>query len=82
MKLQKHILLVATLMLVAGMPALAQVEQVAMRTTGIACGTCAAVSEIYLKRLPSINKVVISISKEAVDGFLQTGKQLPARGTS
>ena len=66
MKLQKQIWLVATLMLAAGIPALAQVEQVAMRTTGIACGTCAAVSEIYLKRLPSISKVTISISKEAV----------------
>ena len=47
-------------------PAMAQVERVAIRTTGISCGTCAAVSEIYLKRLPSVDKVIISMKNEAV----------------
>jgi cation transport ATPase len=65
MKLYKSILLFAVM---AGMtlPAMAQVERVAIRTTGISCGTCAAVSEIYLKRLPSVDKVIISIKNEAV----------------
>lgn len=48
-------------------PVSAQVEIVAMRTPGISCGTCAAVSEINLRRLVTgINKVAISRSKETV----------------
>jgi hypothetical protein len=65
MKLYKHSLLLAVMAAMA-LPAMAQVERVAIRTTGISCGTCAAVSEIYLKRLPTVDKVVISIKNEAV----------------
>ena len=54
------------LVLGAGIPAFAQVEKVAMRTTGISCGMCAAVSEVYLRQLPSIDKIKISLSNEAV----------------
>src|SRR5439155_1971087 len=42
------------------LPAAVQLEKVAIKTTGISCGTCAAVSEIYLRRLPSIDKINIS----------------------
>ena len=66
MKLQRRILVTATLLLASGIPAVAQVDKVAMRTTGISCGTCAAVSEIYLKRLESVDKVTISMANEAV----------------
>ena len=66
MKLQKQVVLTSALVLAAGIPALAQVDKVAMRTTGISCGTCAVVSEIYLKRLESIDKVTISMANEAV----------------
>ena len=65
MKLHKHFLPVA-LMAAMAFPAMAQVERVAIRTTGISCGTCAAVSELYLKRLPSVDKVNISMKNEAV----------------
>jgi hypothetical protein len=65
MKLYKQFLLLAVLATMA-LPAMAQVERVAIRTTGISCGTCAAVSEIYLKRLPNVDKVAISIKNEAV----------------
>src|SRR5215831_11305851 len=65
MNLYKSILLVAV-MAAMTLPAMAQVERVAIRTTGISCGTCAAVSELYLKRLPSIDKVAISMKTEAV----------------
>jgi hypothetical protein len=47
-------------------PALAQVEQTALRTPGIACGACAAIAEIGLRRLASVDKVTISRSNEAV----------------
>src|SRR5207247_9446056 len=40
--------------------------KVSIKTTGISCGTCAAVSEIYLRRLPSIDKINISMKNEAV----------------
>jgi hypothetical protein len=65
MKLYRSILLLAV-MAAMTLPAMAQVERVAIRTTGISCGTCAAVSEIYLKRLPSVDKVIISMKNEAV----------------
>jgi hypothetical protein len=65
MNLYKSILLVAV-MAAMTLPAMAQVERVAIKTTGISCGTCAAVSEIYLKRLPSVDKVIISMKNEAV----------------
>jgi hypothetical protein len=47
-------------------PVLAQVEKVAIRTTGISCGTCAAVSEIYLRRLAGIDIIKISLTNEAI----------------
>jgi copper chaperone CopZ len=42
------------------------VEKVAMRTTGISCGVCAAVSEVNFKRIPGVDKVKISLSQEAI----------------
>jgi hypothetical protein len=54
------------LALALGAPAFAQVDKVAMRTAGIGCGTCAAVSEVYLRRLQGVDKIFISKSKEAV----------------
>ena len=66
MKLQKQMLRLSALMLVSVMPAFAQVERVAMKTTGISCGVCAAVSEINFRRLASVDKVTISRSSEAI----------------
>lgn len=37
-----------------------------MRTTGISCGVCAGLSEIYFRRLPGVDQVKISLSKEAI----------------
>jgi copper chaperone CopZ len=65
MKVIKPISL-ALLLLGAVNPLSAQVEKVAMRTTGISCGVCAAVSEVNLRRLPGVDKVTISRSKEAI----------------
>jgi|SRR5437867_2045617 len=66
MSLRRLILLLPALVFVVTLPAFAQVEKAAMRTTGISCGTCAAVSEVYLRRLPEIDKIAISLSKESV----------------
>ena len=65
MRLQKQALL-SLLALTLATPAFAQVEKVAMRTTGISCGTCAAVSEILLRQLSGIDKIKISLSSEAI----------------
>src|SRR5438093_7092603 len=62
----KQLLSLCALTVITALPAAAQVERVAVRTTGISCGTCAAVSEFYLRRLPSIDKVDISLKNEAV----------------
>jgi hypothetical protein len=43
-----------------------QVEKVALRTTGISCGLCAGLSEIYFHRLQGVDKVKISLSQEAI----------------
>lgn len=62
-----RILPVLWLVLVASaVPAQAQVERVAIRTTGISCGTCAFVSEIYLRQLDGIDAIRISLSTEAI----------------
>jgi copper chaperone CopZ len=66
MKLRKPTVLLSALALASAMPGWAQVEKVAMRTTGISCGICAGLSEIYFKRLPGVDKVTISLSKEAI----------------
>src|SRR5438046_10533440 len=66
MNLYKHIAALGALTVITALPAAAQVEKVAIKTTGISCGTCAAVSEIYLRRLPSIDKINISLKNEAV----------------
>src|SRR3989454_9519099 len=66
MNLYKHIVALGALTVITALPAAAQVEKVAVKTTGISCGTCAAVSEIYLRRLPSIDKINISLKNEAV----------------
>jgi len=47
-------------------PGAGQVEKLAMRTTGISCGICAGLSEIYFHRLPGVDKVKISLSQEAI----------------
>jgi cation transport ATPase len=66
MRLEQQALLLAALMLAFSVRTPAQVEKAAMSTTGISCGTCAVVSEVYLRRLPDIDQVTISRSKEAV----------------
>ena len=67
MKLRhKKSIFIAMLVLAMRLPAIAQVEKVAVRTTGISCGTCAVFSEVYLRQLPSVDKIAISRSQEAV----------------
>lgn len=65
MKLPRQLLLPLMLLASAG-SAFAQVERVAVRTTGISCGTCAAFSEIYLRRLAGVDGIKISLSNEAI----------------
>ena len=54
------------LLLISSLPVSAQVEKVAMRTTGISCGICAGLSEVYFRRMPGVDAVKISLSKEAI----------------
>jgi len=66
MKLRQQLMLISAVAVISVMPAFAQVEKAAMKTTGISCGTCAAVSEVYLRQLAGIDKISISLSKEAI----------------
>ena len=66
LKLRKPMLLLPALLLASTLPVSAQVEKVAMRTSGISCGVCAVVSEVNFKRMPGVDKVVISLSQEAI----------------
>jgi len=66
MKEGLHIRRLSALAIMAAMPTRAQVEKVAMRTTGISCGICAGLSEIYFRRLLAVDKVKISLSSEAI----------------
>src|ERR1041384_2836744 len=76
MKLRKETLLI----LLVALPAFAQVEKVAMRTTGISCGVCAAVSEVYLRQLPGIDKIKISLSQEAIMVSYKPGAAFQPKG--
>lgn len=51
---------------IAALPCAAQVEKLAMKTTGVSCGVCAAVSELNFRRLDGIDKVKISLSHESI----------------
>jgi hypothetical protein len=44
----------------------AQVEKVTMRTTGISCGICAAVSEVRFRLMPYVNQVTINLPAESI----------------
>jgi hypothetical protein len=46
--------------------AFAQIEKVTIRTTGISCGICAAVSEIKFRLMPGIGQVAISLPTESI----------------
>jgi len=71
--MKKTILVALAVILVSATSLRAQVEKVAMRTTGISCGMCAAVSEIYLKQLGGVDKIKISLSQEAIMVSYKTG---------
>jgi hypothetical protein len=66
MKPRTQKLLLSLLILLPAMPVSGQVEKVAMRTTGISCGYCAGLSELSFRRVPGVDKVEISLSKEAI----------------
>ena len=66
MKLRIQMLPITLLVLLAGMPALAQVEKVAARTKGLSCGACGAIVEVYLRHLPGVQDLSMSMSKELV----------------
>ena len=66
MKLPQHLLLLPLVLLASAGSAIAQVEKVAIRTTGISCGTCAFVSEFYLRRLAGVGAIKISLTNEAI----------------
>jgi hypothetical protein len=63
---EKRKIILSLLIVFTAIPASAQVEKVAMRTTGISCGLCAGLSELSFRRVPGVDKVAISLSKEAI----------------
>lgn len=65
----KYFCLVGAMLAMTATSLFAQVEKVDMSTDGIACGTCAAVAEVYLRRLDGVDKVAISKSREHVVVF-------------
>jgi hypothetical protein len=66
MNAARHFWRYAVLILLPVLPGRAQVEKVAMRTTGISCGICAGLSEIYFHRLRGVDQVKISLKNEAI----------------
>jgi len=66
MRRPPRLFLLLFVLMASARSASAQVEKVAIRTTGISCGTCAAVSEIYLRRLAAVDSIKISLSNEAI----------------
>ena len=63
----------------ASLPVSGQVEKIAMRTTGISCGICAGLSEVYFHRLPGIDQVKISLRNEAIMLTYKPGAKFDAQ---
>lgn len=59
-------MVLVSMVLASALPSLAQVDKIAMRTTGISCGLCAGLSEVSFKRLPGVDQVKISLANEAI----------------
>src|SRR5262245_4589239 len=66
MKLQRSLMLLAIISIIGTVPAVAQVERVAVKTMRLGCGLFAVFSETYLRQIPAVDKIQISKSKEAV----------------
>jgi hypothetical protein len=66
MRWGQQIARVSAMCVLLGVRAPAQVEKIAMRTTGISCGVCAGLSEIYFRRLAGVDNVKISLRTEAI----------------
>jgi cation transport ATPase len=66
LRLPRPLLMLPFILLGSTAAASAQVEKVAIRTTGISCGTCAFVSEIYLRQLAGVDAIKISLTTEAI----------------
>jgi copper chaperone CopZ len=79
MKPQTKVLGILAFVLAFPDPATAQVEKVAIRTTGISCGACAAIFEIHFKRMPGVENVAISLSTETITLFYKSGASLDTR---
>src|SRR3954468_13327693 len=41
-----------------------QVDSVGAKTKGLSCGVCGAIVELYLRKLPGVDKIAMSMSKE------------------
>ncbi|PWU04039.1 MAG: hypothetical protein C5B51_17585 [Terriglobia bacterium] len=59
-------LLLPGLVLAGIFPTEAQVDKVAIKTTGISCGLCAGLSEVYFRRMQGVDQVKISLKNEAI----------------
>ena len=59
--------------------AMAQVEKVVITTTGISCGACAAVSEVQLRRMATVDHVAISLSRETITLSYKPGASFDPR---
>lgn len=66
---QGHVGLAGAVLLITTISASAQIDKVEIHTVGISCGSCAAISEVYLRRLDGVAKLSISKSKEQVIVF-------------
>jgi len=66
MSMKRHLWSLFSAMWACAFSAQAQVDKVAIRTTGVSCGSCAVFSEIYLRQLSGIDTIKISLSREAV----------------
>jgi copper chaperone CopZ len=76
----KHTVALFGMLLTWAVAGRAQVEKVAIFTSGISCGVCAAVSEVNFRRMQGVDKVSISLAKEAVILTYKPGASFDPRG--
>jgi cation transport ATPase len=69
----KRWLLLAFLILATSSRSEAQVESLAARTKGLSCGVCGAIVELYLRGVPGVDKITMSMSKEILQVTYKAG---------
>jgi hypothetical protein len=79
MNLRRQFLTLPALLTALTGSLIAQVEKVAIHTTGISCGFCAVMSEAQFRRMPSLQDVAVNLRTETITLSCKSGTRFGPR---